>query len=112
MREKPCGLSSVQFSYGGITLTHRQEPTAAGVIIHLHKEDAMFGSHRSMHLAIANGVNMRRLVAETLGGKTGTNKGKGGHMHWFDPIVNFWRVPIVGAVWPHAGAALAFKMKG
>ena len=49
----------------------------------------MFGSHRSMHLAIAKGVNMRRLVAETLGGKTGTNKGKGGHMHWFDPIVTF-----------------------
>lgn len=99
--------------WGGLHLPVGQEPTAAGVIIHLRKEDAVFGTHRAMHLAVAKGVDMRRLVAETLGRKTGTNRGKGGHMHWFDATVNFWCAPIVGAIWPHVvGAALAFKMKG
>lgn len=99
--------------WGGLHLPVGQEPTAVGVIIHLRREDAVFGSHRAMHLAIAKGVDTRRLMAEALGRKTGTNRGKGGHMHWFDTTVNFWCAPIVGAIWPHAvGAALAFKLRG
>lgn len=99
--------------YGGLHLPLGQEPTAAGVVIHLRKDDVIVGTHRALHVAVAKGVNICRLVAEALGKSTGTNKGKGGHMHWFDTSVNFWCAPIVGASWPQAaGAALAFKLMG
>jgi 2-oxoisovalerate dehydrogenase E1 component len=99
--------------YGGLHLPLGQEPTAAGVIIHLSKDDVVIGTHRALHVAVAKGVDIRRLMAEALGKRTGTNKGKGGHMHWFDATSNFWCVPIVGANWPQAvGASLAFKLMG
>ncbi|MEQ2130736.1 thiamine pyrophosphate-dependent dehydrogenase E1 component subunit alpha, partial [Caldanaerobacter subterraneus KAk] len=64
------------------------------------------------HFAIAKGVNLKRMTAEIFGKVTGLGRGKGGHMHLFDPDVHFSCSGIVGASIPQAvGAALAFKMR-
>lgn len=98
---------------GEMHLSAGQEPAAVGVCIHLRPEDFVSATHRAHHVAIAKGVDLKRLAAEIFGKKTGLGKGKGGHMHLFDASVNFSCSGIVGASFPQAtGAALAFKMMG
>ncbi len=98
---------------GEMHLAAGQEPAAVGMMIHLRLEDVVEGTHRSHHLAIAKGVDLKKLAAEIFGKKTGLGKGKGGHMHLFDSKVNFSCSGIVGASFPQAaGAALAFKLMG
>lgn len=97
---------------GEMHLSMGQEPSAVGVNMHLRKEDAVFAPHRPHHIAIAKGVDLKRMTAEIFGKETGLGHGKGGHMHLFDPDVRFSCGGIEGATWPQAvGAALAFKMK-
>lgn len=98
---------------GEMHLSMGQEPSAVGVNMHLRKEDAVFATHRPHHIAIAKGVDINKMTAEIFGKATGLGKGKGGHMHLFDPDVRFACGGIEGATWPQAvGAALAFKMRG
>jgi TPP-dependent pyruvate/acetoin dehydrogenase alpha subunit len=97
---------------GEMHLAAGHEPVAVGVCMHLKKEDAVVGTHRPHHFAIAKGVDLKRMTAEIFGKVTGLGRGKGGHMHLFDPDVNFSCSGIVGASIPQAvGAALAFKMR-
>lgn len=98
---------------GEMHLAAGQEPAAVGMCAHLTKEDTVTAPHRPHHHAIAKGVDLRRMTAEIFGKETGLGKGKGGHMHLFDPDAKFSCGGIVGAGIPHAvGAALAAKMKG
>lgn len=98
---------------GEMHLSNGQEPAAASMIVHLSKEDTVTATHRPHHQAIAKGVDLNKMTAEIFGKKTGLGKGKGGHMHLFDPTVKFSCGGIVGAGIPHAvGAALANKKKG
>lgn len=98
---------------GEMHLSNGQEPAAASMIVHLRKEDTVTATHRPHHQAIAKGVDLNKMAAEIYGKKTGLGKGKGGHMHLFDPDVKFSCGGIVGAGIPHAvGAALAYKKKG
>lgn len=98
---------------GEMHLSAGQEAAAVGVCAHLTKEDSVWGSHRSHHFAIAKGVDLNRMTAEIYGKVTGLCRGKGGHMHLFDPAVHYACTGIVGAGIPHAcGAALAAKMRG
>lgn len=95
---------------GEMHLSSGQEPAAAGMMVHLTKEDTVTATHRPHHQAIAKGVDLKKMTAEIFGKKTGLGKGKGGHMHLFDPDVKFSCGGIVGAGMPHAvGAALANK---
>ncbi|RKQ32693.1 thiamine pyrophosphate-dependent dehydrogenase E1 component subunit alpha [Oceanobacillus halophilus] len=97
---------------GEMHLATGQEPAAAGISIHLKKDDIVSSPHRPHHHAIAKGVNLNKMTAEIFGKETGLGKGKGGHMHLFDPEVHFSCGGIVGAGIPHAvGAALAAKKK-
>lgn len=97
---------------GEMHLSNGQEPAAAGMMVHLKKDDTVTAPHRPHHHAIAKGVNLKEMTAEIFGKKTGLAKGKGGHMHLFDPRVKFSCGGIVGAGMPHAvGAALAAKKK-
>jgi pyruvate dehydrogenase E1 component alpha subunit len=90
-----------------------QEPVAVGVCAHLRKEDTVVGTHRPHHFAIAKGVPLDRMTAEIFGKATGLGRGKGGHMHLFDPDHKFSCSGIVGASLPPAcGAALAAKKLG
>ncbi len=98
---------------GEMHLSNGQEPAAAGICVHLKKEDTVTAPHRPHHNAIAKEVDLKRMTAEIYGKKTGLGKGKGGHMHLFDPAVKFSCGGIVAAGIPHAvGAALAAKKLG
>lgn len=97
---------------GEMHLAAGQEPVAVGVCAHLQKDDAIAGTHRPHHFAIAKGVDLKKMTAEIFGKVTGLGRGKGGHMHLFDPEVHFCCSGIVGAGIPQAvGMALAFKMR-
>ncbi|PWI57451.1 thiamine pyrophosphate-dependent dehydrogenase E1 component subunit alpha [Sulfoacidibacillus thermotolerans] len=97
---------------GEMHLAAGQEPAAVGICAHLRKEDTVTAPHRPHHHAIAKGVDLKRMTAEIFGKQSGLGKGKGGHMHLFDPEVKFSCGGIVAAGIPHAvGAALAAKMK-
>lgn len=98
---------------GEMHLAAGQEPVAVGVCAHLRKEDTVVGTHRPHHFAIAKNVPLDRMTAEIFGKSTGLGRGKGGHMHLFDPEHKFSCSGIVGASLPPAcGAALAAKKLG
>jgi len=54
-----------------------QEAVAAGVCSNLRKDDYVFSTHRSHGHYLAKGGNMKRLMAEFYGKRTGCSKGKG-----------------------------------
>ncbi len=90
-----------------------QEPTAVGVCAHLGKDDAVGAGHRPHHVAIARGVNLKRMAAEVFGKKTGLSGGRGGHMHIYDASVNFFCSGIIAeGMGPGAGIAMSRKMQG
>lgn len=98
---------------GEMHLSAGQEAAAVGACIHLDENDSVWGTHRAHHFAIAKGVDLNRLTAEIFGKVTGLCRGKGGHMHLFDPSVKFACSGIVGAGIPQAvGAGLASKLAG
>lgn len=98
---------------GEMHLAAGQEPVAVGVCAHLRNEDTVVGTHRPHHFAIAKGVPLDSMTAEIFGKVTGLGKGKGGHMHLFDPEHRFSCSGIIGASLPPAcGAALAAKKMG
>ncbi len=93
---------------GEMHLAAGQEAAAVGACAHLTRDDSVWGTHRAHHFAIAKGVDLDRMAAEIFGKVTGLGRGKGGHMHLFDPDVHFACSGIVGAGIPQAvGAALA-----
>ncbi len=95
---------------GEMHLSAGQEAAAVGACIHLQQGDSVWGTHRAHHFAIAHGVDLNRMTAELFGKVTGLCRGKGGHMHLFDPAAKFACTGIVGAGIPQAvGAAMAYK---
>ncbi len=98
---------------GEMHLAAGQEPVAAGVRPHLKAGDAIVGTHRPHHFAIAQGVDLKKLAAEIFGKETGLGKGKGGHMHLFSTDPNFGCSGIIAEGIPVAvGAAFTFKRAG
>jgi TPP-dependent pyruvate/acetoin dehydrogenase alpha subunit len=96
---------------GEMHLSDGQEPCAVGICSHLRREDFVSATHRPHHIAIAKGVNLNAMVAEIFGKKSGLSGGRGGHMHLFDPAVNFSCSGIVAeGLGPAVGAALAAKL--
>lgn len=98
---------------GEMHLAAGQEPVAVGICAHLKQDDTVVGTHRPHHFAIAKGVPLDKMTAEMFGKVSGLGKGKGGHMHLFDPVHKFSCSGIIGASLPPAcGAALAAKKMG
>jgi TPP-dependent pyruvate/acetoin dehydrogenase alpha subunit len=98
---------------GEMHLSAGQEPVAAGLCANLRDSDAITAPHRSHHLALAKGVSMNAMTAEIFGRTTGLGKGKGGHMHLFDPSQHFSCSGIIAEGIPVAvGQAFAFKHRG
>ena len=97
---------------GELHLAAGQEAAAAGICQHLQDDDTVTAPHRPHHVAIAKGVDLKRMTAEIFGRETGLSKGKGGHMHLFDPEVNFAGSGIIAeGCPPAAGAGLAAKKR-
>ena len=97
---------------GELHLAAGHEASGAGVCEHLRDDDTVTAPHRPHHIAIAKGVDLQRMTAEIFGRETGLCRGKGGHMHLFDPDVNFACSGIIAQGCPPAvGAALAAKKR-
>ncbi len=98
---------------GEMHLSAGQEPVAAGVCAHLTTEDAVTATHRPHHLAIAHGVDLNAMTAEIFGRVDGLGRGRGGHMHLFDPATHFSCSGIIAEGYPPAlGQAFAFHRRG
>ncbi len=98
---------------GEMHLAAGQEPVAVGVMPHLRPGDAITATHRPHHVAIAQGLDLKKMAAEIFGKDTGLGRGKGGHMHLFSVEPNFGCSGIIAEGMPVAvGAALAFKKLG
>lgn len=107
-----------EFQEGNITgFVHSyigEEAIATGVLAHFKKEDRIVSHHRGHGHCIAKGADMKRMMAEIYGKKTGYCKGKGGSMHIADFSIGMLGADgIVGAGLPIAtGAALAAQLEG
>jgi pyruvate dehydrogenase E1 component alpha subunit len=98
---------------GEMHLSAGQEPVAAGVCAHLRPGDAVTATHRPHHFAIAHGVDLDAMTAEIFGRVDGLGRGRGGHMHLFDPAVHFSCSGIIAEGYPPAlGMAFAFRHRG
>jgi acetoin:2,6-dichlorophenolindophenol oxidoreductase subunit alpha len=91
-----------------------EEAIAAGVCAHLERQDRIVSHHRGHGHCIAKGADMKRMMAEIYGKKTGYCKGKGGSMHIADFSIGMLGADgIVGAGLPIAtGAAIAAQLEG
>jgi pyruvate dehydrogenase E1 component alpha subunit len=91
-----------------------QEAVAVGVCANLNLEDRIVSNHRGHGHCIAKGADLRRMMAEIYGKKTGYCKGKGGSMHIADFSIGMLGANgIVAAGLPIAtGAALAAQLEG
>ena len=97
---------------GELHCSNGAEPVGAGVCAALDADDMITADHRPHHIAIARGVNLKKMVAELLGKKTGLSQGKGGHMHIYDTNVNFASSGIIAeGMAPAAGMALARRLQ-
>lgn len=97
---------------GELHLAAGHEASGVGVCHHLRAEDTVTAPHRPHHIAIAKGVDLKAMTAEIFGRETGLSGGKGGHMHLFDPDVNFACSGIIAEGCPPAvGAGLAAKKR-
>jgi pyruvate dehydrogenase E1 component alpha subunit len=90
-----------------------EEAVATGVCAHLRKEDYITSTHRGHGHVIAKGADLKYMMAELFGKKTGYCKGKGGSMHIADVDIGILGANgIAGGGIPIAvGAALSCKMR-
>jgi pyruvate dehydrogenase E1 component alpha subunit len=92
-------------------LYNGQEAVAVGSISVLNEDDAVITAYRDHGHAIARGVDPKACMAELFGKITGTSRGKGGSMHFFDAKKHFYGGHgIVGGQIP-LGTGIAFAQK-
>lgn len=98
---------------GFVHLYAGEEAVAVGVAANLKPTDYISSTHRGHGHCIAKGCDVKEMMAEIMGKKTGVCKGKGGSMHIADLRVGMLGANgIVGGGVAHAvGAALAAKLK-
>jgi len=91
-----------------------QEAIASGMKYNMIEGDKVITTYRDHGHMIAVGSDPKKIMAELLGRKDGSSKGKGGSMHLFDTEKHFYGGHgIVGASVPiGAGLAFADKYKG
>ena len=112
--EKVWDLFGENLVPGTLHLYLGQEAVAAGVTTALKDSDWIQSSHRGHGHVVAKGADMNAALAELLGKKTGSCKGKGGSMHitQFDVGV-LGATGVVASGLPIAvGAALSCQMRG
>jgi acetoin:2,6-dichlorophenolindophenol oxidoreductase subunit alpha len=69
---------------GFVHLYAGEEASATGVCLHLDERDAIASTHRGHGHCIAKGVDVKAMMAEIYGRKSGSCHGKGGSMHIAD----------------------------
>ncbi|MGC8896500.1 MAG: pyruvate dehydrogenase (acetyl-transferring) E1 component subunit alpha [Candidatus Bathyarchaeia archaeon] len=111
--EKVFDLYAQNLVPGTIHLYAGEEAVAVGVCAALERDDYITSTHRGHGHCIAKGADLKRIMAEILGKKTGYCKGKGGSMHIADfSIGMLGATAVVGAGIPIAvGAALSIRLR-
>jgi len=111
--EKIVDLYARGFIPGLAHLYIGEEAVAAGVCANLRKDDYITSTHRGHGHVIAKGAELKYMMAELFGKKTGYCKGKGGSMHIADIDIGVLGANgIAGGGIPIAvGAALSSKMR-
>ncbi len=96
-----------------VHLSIGQEAAAVGVCANLDLRDQVYSTHRCHSHYLAKGGNLRSMISELYGKKSGCCGGRGGSMHLMDPSVGMMlSLPIVASIIPIAvGAALSLKLK-
>src|SRR5665648_228729 len=91
-----------------------EEAIASGVCANITSRDYAVSTHRGHGHLIAQGADLKKMMAEVLGRKDGYCKGKGGSMHIMDASKGILGANgIVGAGIPIAtGAAYSAKVRG
>jgi acetoin:2,6-dichlorophenolindophenol oxidoreductase subunit alpha len=90
-----------------------EEASAVGAIYAINNDDYITSTHRGHGHCIGKGAELKTMMAELLGKKTGCCKGKGGSMHIADVSSgNLGANGVVGgSIGIATGAALTCKMK-
>jgi pyruvate dehydrogenase E1 component alpha subunit len=111
--EKVFELYGQNLVPGTIHLYAGEEAVAVGICSSLREDDLITSTHRGHGHCIAKGAELKRVMAEILGKKTGYCKGKGGSMHIADFSVGMLgATAVVGAGLPIAvGAGLTTKLR-
>jgi pyruvate dehydrogenase E1 component alpha subunit len=99
---------------GFVHLYAGEEASATGVCAHLDDRDSIASTHRGHGHCIAKGVDVKAMMAEIFGRRTGACNGKGGSMHIADLSKGMLGANgIVGGGPPLiCGTALAGKLAG
>ena len=88
---------------GDLHLSRGQEAISVGVMGALRPSDWVVAHHRTISHAIARGVDLRALLAEVLGKRTGLCGGRAGEMHLHDDRTRFaFSFQLVGTCLPVA----------
>lgn len=98
---------------GFIHLSIGQEASAVGVCALLRRNDYLTTTHRGHGHLIAKGGDLKRMIAELMGRRTGYCKGKGGSMHIADFSLGILGANgVVAGGFPIAvGAGLSIKLR-
>jgi pyruvate dehydrogenase E1 component alpha subunit len=98
---------------GFIHLSIGQEASAVGVCSCLRDDDYLTTTHRGHGHMIAKGAELKKMVAELFGKKTGYCKGKGGSMHIADFSIGILGANgvVAGGLPIIAGAGFSIKMR-
>ncbi|HHY92499.1 MAG TPA: thiamine pyrophosphate-dependent dehydrogenase E1 component subunit alpha [Firmicutes bacterium] len=99
---------------GFVHLYIGEEAIATGVMANLKKTDYITSTHRGHGHTIAKGADLKRMMAEIFGKRTGYCHGKGGSMHIADFSIGMLGANgVVGGGYNLAvGAGLAAKLSG
>ncbi len=88
-----------------------QEAVVVGVLMTINKNDTVVTTYRDHGHMIARGLEPKKIMSELTGRQSGYSKGKGGSMHMFSKVNNFFGGHgIVGAQVP-IGTGIAFSHK-
>ncbi len=113
--EEKCGQLYTMQKFGGFChLYIGQEAVLAGMVTAIRPTDRIITGYRDHCHPLVLGASAKNVMAELYGKTTGTSKGKGGSMHYFDKARNlFGGHGIVGGqIGLGAGIAFADKYRG